>query len=98
MRQLAERAGVSKSRISARSSGGCTKPSAEVLESDRSSAATLGGSYSTCGPEFSGRQPSQVHDAINGDTAITERQKHVLLDIYTSFCQQNRAAEEPPAD
>jgi hypothetical protein len=37
---------------------------------------------------------SQVHDAIIGDTAITERQKQVLLDIYTSFCQQNEAARE----
>ncbi len=35
-----------------------------------------------------------VHDAIIGDTVITERQKQVLLDIYTSFCQQNEAARE----
>lgn len=34
---------------------------------------------------------SQVRDAIIGDHAITERQKQVLLDIYTSFCQQNEA-------
>jgi hypothetical protein len=39
-------------------------------------------------------EPSQVHDAIIGDTVITERQKQVLLDIYTSFCQQNEAARE----
>ena len=39
-------------------------------------------------------QPSQVHDAIIGDEAINERQKRVLLDIYTSFCQQNLAHEE----
>lgn len=43
-------------------------------------------------------QPSQVHDAIIGDTAITERQKRVLLDIYTSFCQQNQVAHEGVAD
>lgn len=41
-----------------------------------------------------GGEASQVHDAIIGDTAITERQKQVLLDIYTSFCQQNEAARE----
>jgi hypothetical protein len=35
-----------------------------------------------------------VHDAIIGDQAINERQKRVLLDIYTSFCQQNLAPEE----
>jgi hypothetical protein len=37
------------------------------------------------------------------DTAITERQKQVLLDIYTSFCEQNEAVriqelEEPTTD
>jgi hypothetical protein len=37
-----------------------------------------------------------VRDAIIIDTAITERQKQVLLDIYSSFCQQNKAAREEP--
>ena len=36
-------------------------------------------------------EPSKVHDAIIGDTAITERQKQVLLDIYNSFLQQNES-------
>jgi hypothetical protein len=40
--------------------------------------------------------PSEVRDAIVTDTAITERQKQVLLDIYTSFCQQNEAVSEEP--
>ena len=42
-----------------------------------------------------------MRDAIVTDTAITERQKQVLLDIYTSFCQQNEAAlvaEDGPSD
>jgi hypothetical protein len=39
---------------------------------------------------------SEVRDAIITDTAITERQKQVLLDIYTSFCQQNEAVSEEP--
>ena len=38
-------------------------------------------------------ETSEVRDAIITDTAITERQKQVLLDIYTSFCQQNEAAQ-----
>ena len=38
-------------------------------------------------------EPSEVRDAIVTDTAITERQKQVLLDIYTSFCQQNEAVQ-----
>ena len=32
------------------------------------------------------------------DTAINERQKQVLLDIYASFCQQNEAALAEAAD
>ena len=39
----------------------------------------------------------EVRDAIVTDTAITERQKQVLLDIYTSFVQQNEAAREETA-
>ena len=39
-------------------------------------------------------EASKVHHAIVADTAISERQKQVLLDIYTSFCQQNEAARE----
>jgi hypothetical protein len=40
---------------------------------------------------------SEVRDAVISDTTITERQKQVLLDIYTSFVQQNEAAREEPA-
>jgi transcriptional regulator with XRE-family HTH domain len=48
------------------------------------------------------RKPS-ADVLIVTDTAITERQKQVLLDIYTSFCQQNEAEgtqedEEPTTD
>jgi hypothetical protein len=42
-------------------------------------------------------EPSEVRDAIVTDTEITERQKQVLLDIYTSFVQQNEALDEEPA-
>jgi transcriptional regulator with XRE-family HTH domain len=38
-------------------------------------------------------ETSEVRDAIVNDAAITERQKQVLLDIYTSFCQQNEALD-----
>jgi hypothetical protein len=40
-------------------------------------------------------ESNKVRDAIVTDTAITERQKQVLLEIYTSFCQQNEAAGAP---
>ena len=97
VRQLAERAGVSNPYLS-QIERGLRKPSAEVLsqiaKALRLSAEVL---YVRAGILEAG-QPSQVHDVIIGDTAITERQKRVLLDIYTSFCQQNQVAEEPPAD
>jgi transcriptional regulator with XRE-family HTH domain len=98
VRQLAERAGVSNPYLS-QIERGLRKPSAEVLsqiaKALRLSAEVL---YVRAGILEPG-QPSQVHDAIIGDTAITERQKRVLLDIYTSFCQQNQAtAEGPPTE
>ena len=37
---------------------------------------------------------NQVRDAIVTDTAITERQKQILLDIYLSFTQQNESIQE----
>jgi hypothetical protein len=37
-----------------------------------------------------------VVDAVLLDPALTERQKRVLLDVYTSFVREN-APEEPPA-
>jgi hypothetical protein len=39
-------------------------------------------------------EANEVRDAIVTDTAITERQKQVLLDIYASFLQQNDAVTE----
>jgi transcriptional regulator with XRE-family HTH domain len=102
VRQLAERAGVSNPYLS-QIERGLRKPSAEVLsqiaKALRLSAEVL---YVRAGILEPG-QPSQVHDAIIGDTSITERQKRVLLDIYTSFCQQNQVAtpsdpEEPPTE
>ena len=98
MRQLAEKAGVSNPYLS-QIERGLRKPSADVLnqiaKALRVSAEVL---YVRAGI-LEPSEPSEVRDAIVTDTAITERQKQVLLDIYTSFCQQNEAAgEEPTTD
>jgi transcriptional regulator with XRE-family HTH domain len=73
------------------------KPSAEVLnqiaKALRVSADVL---YVRAGL-LEPSEPSEVRDAIVMDTAITERQKQVLLDIYTSFREQNEAMDEEPA-
>jgi transcriptional regulator with XRE-family HTH domain len=37
-------------------------------------------------------QLSKVEMAVVADTAITERQKHVLIDVYTSFVKENEKA------
>jgi transcriptional regulator with XRE-family HTH domain len=99
VRQLAEKAGVSNPYLS-QIERGLRKPSAEVLnqiaKALRVSADVL---YVRAGL-LEPSEPSEVRDAIVTDTAITERQKQVLLDIYTSFVQQNEALdeEEPATD
>ncbi len=102
VRQLAEKAGVSNPYLS-QIERGLRKPSADVLsqiaKALRVSAEVL---YIRAGI-LEPSDPSEVRDAIITDTAITERQKQVLLDIYTSFCQQHeaegtRADEEPTTE
>ncbi|KUI36329.1 XRE family transcriptional regulator [Mycobacterium sp. IS-1496] len=92
VRQLAEKAGVSNPYLS-QIERGLRKPSADVLnqiaKALRVSAEVLYVRAGILEPSEAG----QVRDAIFNDMAITERQKQVLLDIYTSFCQQNEAAE-----
>lgn len=91
VRQLAEKAGVSNPYLS-QIERGLRKPSADVLnqiaKALRVSAEVL---YIQAGI-LEPTEASEVRDAIVTDTAITERQKQVLLDIYTSFCAQNEAA------
>ncbi len=96
VRQLAEKAGVSNPYLS-QIERGLRKPSAEVLnqiaKALRVSADVL---YVRAGL-LEPSEPSEVRDVIVTDTAITERQKQVLLDIYTSFREQNEAMDEEPA-
>jgi transcriptional regulator with XRE-family HTH domain len=96
VRQLAEKAGVSNPYLS-QIERGLRKPSADVLnqiaKALRVSAEVL---YVRAGILEAGAT-SEVRDAVISDTAITERQKQVLLDIYTSFVQQNEAAREESA-
>jgi transcriptional regulator with XRE-family HTH domain len=100
VRQLAERSGVSNPYLS-QVERGLRKPSADVLnqiaKALRVSAEVL---YVRAGI-LEPSEKSQVRDAIVTDTAITERQKQVLLDIYASFTQQNESVpdhEECPTE
>ncbi|CDO86819.1 XRE family transcriptional regulator [Mycobacterium triplex] len=93
VRQLAELAGVSNPYLS-QVERGLRKPSADVLsqiaKALRVSAEVL---YVRAGI-LEPSDKSQVRDAIITDTAITERQKQILLDIYASFAQQNEPIHE----
>ena len=93
VRQLAERAGVSNPYLS-QVERGLRKPSADVLaqiaKALRVSAEVL---YVRAGI-LEPSEASQVRDALITDTAITERQKQVLLDIYSSFTFQNESIRE----
>lgn len=92
VRQLADKAGVSNPYLS-QIERGLRKPSADVLsqiaKALRVSAEVL---YVRAGILEPG-EPSEVRDAIVNDSAITERQKQALLDIYASFCRENEAAD-----
>jgi transcriptional regulator with XRE-family HTH domain len=91
VRQLAEKAGVSNPYLS-QIERGLRKPSADVLnqiaKALRVSAEVL---YVRAGI-LEAAATNEVRDAIVTDTAITERQKQVLLEIYASFVLQNEAA------
>ncbi|MGA7051382.1 MAG: helix-turn-helix transcriptional regulator [Mycobacterium sp.] len=93
IRQLAERAGVSNPYLS-QVERGLRKPSADVLsqiaKALRVSAEVL---YVRAGI-LEPREASEVRDAIITDTAISERQKQILLDVYASFVQQNESTSE----
>jgi transcriptional regulator with XRE-family HTH domain len=98
VRQLAERSGVSNPYLS-QVERGLRKPSADVLsqiaKALRVSAEVL---YVRAGI-LEPSDKSQVRDAIITDTAITERQKQILLEIYGAFTQQTEANfEECPSE
>ena len=99
LRQLADAAGVSNPYLS-QIERGLKKPSAEILQQIakalRISAETL---YVRAGILEERDGNSDVVGAILADTAIAERQKRVLLDIYESFRREHaaQAASDPPA-
>ena len=93
VRQLAEKAGVSNPYLS-QIERGLRKPSADVLsqiaKALRVSAEVL---YIRAGI-LEPSETNEVRDVIITDTAITERQKQILLDIYAAFTFQNESIRE----
>jgi transcriptional regulator with XRE-family HTH domain len=90
LRQLAEQTGISNPYLS-QIERGLRKPSAEVLQqlskALRVSAETLYVRAGILDPDD--HRSTTVEMAVLADTAITERQKRVLIDVYTSFVNEN---------
>ena len=97
LRQLAKLAGVSNPYLS-QIERGLKRPSAEILQQIatglRISAETL---YVRAGILEERTGNPAVASAVLADTGLTERQKRVLLDVYESFCRENRDSTHLPA-
>ena len=97
LRQLAKLAGVSNPYLS-QIERGLKRPSAEILQQIatglRISAETL---YVRAGILEERIGDPAVASAVLADLALTERQKRVLLDVYQSFCRENRDSATPPS-
>lgn len=94
LRQLAEQAGVSNPYLS-QIEHGLRRPSAEVLQqlakALRISAEQLYLRAGIVSPDDG--VGGSVELAVLGDTALTERQKQTLLDVYASFLALNTGGD-----
>jgi transcriptional regulator with XRE-family HTH domain len=97
LRQLAEQTGISNPYLS-QIERGLRRPSAEVLlqlsKALRVSAETLYVRAGILDPEE--HAATSVEMAVLADGAITERQKRVLIDVYTSFVKENEKSTSQP--
>ena len=98
LRQLAEATGVSNPYLS-QIERGLRRPSAEVLQQIakalRISAEAL---YVQAGMLEAPEGDRAVAEVLLADPSINERQKRVLLDIYSSFRKENAVAPSPAGD
>ena len=99
LRQLAEQTGVSNPYLS-QIERGLRKPSAEVLQqlakALRVSAETLYVRAGMLDPDD--HRVTTVEMAVLADSAISERQKRVLIDVYSSFVKENEATAGPETE
>ena len=94
LRQLARTAGVSNPYLS-QIERGLRTPSAEILQQIaralRISAEAL---YVRAGI-LEQRPAGAIVDAVLADPHLTERQKHVLLEVYQSFRRDSTGTDHP---
>jgi transcriptional regulator with XRE-family HTH domain len=99
LRQLAAQTGIPNPYLS-QIERGLRKPSAEVLQqlakALRVSAETLYVRAGILDPDD--HRTTSVEMALLADTAVTERQKHVLMDVYTSFVKENERSATNSGD
>lgn len=90
LRQLADQTGISNPYLS-QIERGLRKPSAEVLQqlakALRVSAESLYVRAGILDPED--HRSTTVEMAVLADPGLTERQRHVLVEIYSSFVKEN---------
>ncbi|MCV2490380.1 helix-turn-helix domain-containing protein [Geodermatophilus sp. YIM 151500] len=96
LRELARAAGVSNPYLS-QVERGLRKPSAEILAAIARglsiSAETL---YEHAGILDRRAGTADTVAAIRADTALSERHKAVLLELYETYVREHRAAAPPP--
>lgn len=97
LRQLAKTAGVSNPYLS-QVERGLRRPSADILQQIakglRISAEAL---YVQAGILDDRRPGPSVSEAVLGDPDLTERQKQMVLEVYESFREENRASQPQDA-
>ncbi len=90
LRQLAEQTGISNPYLS-QIERGLRKPSAEVLQqlskALRVSAESLYVKAGILDPDD--HRSTTVEMAVLADPGLTERQKHVLIEVHSSFVKEN---------
>ena len=84
LRKLGERAGVSNPYLS-QIERGLRKPSAEILKRIARGLSVSAETLFERAGLLEGREVPDLEDAIEADTALSERQKQALREIYRSF-------------
>jgi transcriptional regulator with XRE-family HTH domain len=94
LRRLADRAGISNPYLS-QIERGLRKPSAEILKRlSRALSISAETLYTRAGLIEEGRNRPVVVEAIESDTALSPRQKQVLLDLYRTLVSATSLPED----
>jgi len=99
LRQLARQAGVSNPYLS-QIERGLRKPSAEILQQIAKALRVSAEAMYVQAGILEEREGGEFSESVFRDAHLTERQRQVLLEIYTSFRNENeaRAAAEHVED